>query len=148
MEVILLQKVENLGNLGDKVAVKTGYGRNYLIPSGRAVSATKSNLVAFEESRAEHEAVATAALIAAQDRKTTIEDVTVTITRRASEEGKLFGSVGGSDIANALTEGGVDVAKREVRLPNGPFHAIGEFDVIIHLHSDINASLKLEIIAE
>lgn len=148
MEVILLEKIENLGALGDKVAVKSGYGRNYLVPTGRAVFATKENLEAFEARRAELEKAAAEAMAAAEGRKAKIEQLSVTISSKAGDEGKLFGSVGTIDIANAATEAGVGIEKREVRLPDGPFHIIGEFDVVIHLHTDVDAVLKLAIVPE
>ena len=148
MEVILLEKVENLGGLGDKVSVRSGYGRNFLIPTGKAVTATKSNVVEFEARRAELEKQATEVLSAAQARKEKLDALSVTVTRKAGDEGRLFGSVGTADIANAAAEAGVELAKREVRLPNGPFHALGEFEVQIHLHTDVDAVLKLVIAAD
>jgi large subunit ribosomal protein L9 len=148
MEVILLEKIENLGALGDKVNVKSGYGRNYLVPTGRAVFATKENLEAFEARRAELEKVAAEALAAAEERKTKIDALSISISRKAGDEGKLFGSVGTADIAQAASEAGVEIEKREVRLPEGPFHIIGEFEVVIHLHTDVDAVLKLAIVPE
>ncbi len=149
MEVILLDKVENLGGLGDKVDVKPGYGRNYLIPTGRAVPATGENLKAFEERRAELEKQAAEKLAAAEARKTRIDALeVVTITHKAGEEGKLFGSVGTSDIADAVTAGGVEVSKSEVRLPEGPFRVAGEYEVVLHLHSDVDAPIKVIIVGE
>jgi large subunit ribosomal protein L9 len=148
MEVILLQKIENLGALGDKVNVKSGYGRNYLVPTGRAVFATKANLETFEARRAELEAAAAEAMTAAEERKTKIEQLSISISRKAGDEGKLFGSVGTIDIAQAVNEAGVEIEKREVRLPEGPFHIIGEFEVVIHLHTDVDAVLKLAIVPE
>ncbi len=148
MEVILLQKIENLGALGDKVHVKSGYGRNYLVPTGRAVFATKENLETFEARRAELEKAAAEALAAAEERKAKIEALSISISRKAGDEGKLFGSVGTADIAEAATEAGVAIEKREVRLPEGPFHIIGEFEVVIHLHTDVDAMLKLVVVPE
>ena len=148
MDVILLQKVENLGELGHKVAVKAGYGRNYLLPTGRAVPANKKNLEAFEERRAELEKLEAEALGAAEARKESIEAVTITIARKAGDEGRLFGSVGTSDIASGCTEAGVKVSKKEVRLPNGPFHNTGEYEIQLHLHSDVDATLKVNVVAE
>ncbi len=148
MEVILLQKIENLGALGDKVNVKSGYGRNYLVPTGRAVFATKANLEAFEARRAELEAAAAEAMTTAEERKTKIEQLSISISRKAGDEGKLFGSVGTIDIAQAVSEAGVEIEKREVRLPEGPFHIIGEFEVVIHLHTDVDAVLKLAVVPE
>ena len=148
MEVILLEKIENLGALGDKVTVTSGYGRNYLVPTGRAVSATKENLEAFEVRRAELEKEAAEALAIAEARKAKIEELSVSISSKAGDEGRLFGSVGTADIADAATAAGAEVAKREVRLPEGPFHNTGEFEVVIHLHTDVNATLKLSIVPE
>ncbi len=149
MEVILLDKVSGLGDLGDKVAVKPGYGRNFLIPSGKAIPATKDNLVEFEQRRAELEKEATDKLAVAESRKTVIEGLdAITISHKAGEEGKLFGSVGTVDISRACADAGVTVEKNEIRLPDGPMRATGEFDVVLHLHPDVNASLKVIIIAE
>ncbi len=148
MEVILLQKVENLGELGDKVAVKSGYGRNYLLPTGRAVPATKANQEVFEARRAELEKQEAGSLAAAEARKEKIEGMSVTVARKAGDEGRLFGSVGTADIAAACTQAGVEVAKKEVRLPEGPLHVTGEFEVELHLHSDVDATLKLHIVPE
>jgi large subunit ribosomal protein L9 len=148
MEVILLQKIENLGALGDKVTVKAGYGRNYLVPTGRAVSATRENLEAFEARRAELEKEAAEDLAAAEARKAKIEELSISVSRKAGDEGRLFGSVGTADIAEAATAAGVDVEKREVRLPEGPFHHTGEFEVVIHLHTDVDATLKLAVVPE
>ena len=146
MDVILLKKVGGLGDLGDKVAVRPGYGRNYLIPTGCAVPATEANVKAFEERRAELEAEAASALAAAESRKSQLEDMSVTIARKAGDEGRLFGSVGTADIAEALTAAGVEVAKSEVRLPEGPFRAIGEHEVELHLHSDVDVNVRIEVV--
>ncbi len=148
MEVILLQKIENLGALGDKVTVKSGYGRNYLVPTGRAVFATKANLEAFEARRADLEKAAAEALATAEERKAKIEQISISISSKAGDEGKLFGSVGTADIAQAACDAGVEIEKREVRLPEGPFHIVGEFEVVIHLHTDVDAVLKLAIVPE
>ncbi len=148
MEVILLEKVDNLGGLGDKVTVKPGYGRNFLIPTGKAVAATKENVAEFEARRAELEKQAAEQLAAAQTRKEQIEALVVSVARKAGDEGRLFGSVGTADIAEAVTAAGVELNKSEVRLPNGPFHNIGEYEVQIHLHSDVDATLKLQVVAE
>ena len=148
MDVILLEKVDNLGGLGDKVSVKPGYGRNYLIPSGKAVAATKENVEEFEKRRAELEKQAAEVLAAAEERKGRIEALElVTIARKAGDEGRLFGSVGTSDIAEAVTASGVELAKREVRLPEGPFHTTGEFEVQVHLHSDVDTVVRIAIVA-
>ncbi len=148
MQVILLQKVENLGDLGDKVRVKNGYGRNFLVPTGRAVAATPANVEAFEARRAELEKHAADSLSVARSRKEQLEALTLTIARKAGEQGRLFGSVGTIDIAEAVTAAGVSLAKKEVRLPGGPLHACGEFDVDLHLHTDVNARIKLVIVPE
>lgn len=148
MEVILLEKVENLGSLGDKVRVKSGYGRNFLIPSGKATPATEESLKAFEERRAELEKVAADTLAAAEARREKLDGMTVTVTSKAGDEGKLFGSVGTSDIAHAITEAGVAVERNEVRLPEGAFRQLGEFEVQVHLHSDVNATVTLVVAAE
>jgi large subunit ribosomal protein L9 len=145
VEVILLQKVDNLGNLGDKVVVRPGYARNYLIPYRKAVSATAENLVRFEERRAELERAADEARGAALARAAELETLRVTIRRKAGDEGKLFGSVTGADIARAATEAGVPVKRQEVRTPEGPFRRVGEYAVEVHLHSDVEASLTLVI---
>ncbi|MHB8473828.1 MAG: 50S ribosomal protein L9 [Gammaproteobacteria bacterium] len=148
MEVILLQKVENLGNLGDKVKVRAGFGRNFLIPQGKATTATPANVAKFEARRAELEKSAAETIAAAQARAAALEGLTVTIAAHAGDEGKLFGSVGTSDIAEAVTAQGQELAKHEVRLPAGPFRHTGEFEVELHLHTDVNAKLKLIIVAE
>ncbi len=148
MQVILLQKVENLGDLGDKVRVKNGYGRNFLVPTGRAVSATAENLAAFEARRAELEKQAAGSLETARARKEQLEAMTVTVARKAGEQGRLFGSVGSVDIAEAVTAAGAPVTKKEIRLAGGPFHSCGEFDVDVHLHTDVNARIKLVIVPE
>jgi large subunit ribosomal protein L9 len=146
MEVILLKKVGGLGDLGDKVAVRPGYGRNYLIPTGHAVPATEPNLKAFEARRAELEAQAAAELADAEARKAKLADWSVTIARKAGDEGRLFGSVGTNDIAEAITSAGVDVAKSEVRMPEGPLRAVGEHEVTVHLHSDVEVSVRVEVV--
>lgn len=148
MEVILLEKIANLGGLGDKVNVKSGYGRNFLIPQGKAATATADKLAEFEQRRAELEKKAADLLAAAQARAVNIEALTVTITQKAGEEGKLFGSVGTQDIANAVTEAGVAIEKQEVRLPEGVLRHVGEFEIDLHFHTDITALLKLQIEAE
>ena len=149
MDVVLLEKIDNLGGLGEKVSVKSGYGRNYLIPQGKAVVATKENVAEFEARRAELEKQAAEALAAAEARKARIEALTgVTIGRKAGDEGRLFGSVGTSDIAAAVTTAGVEVVKREVRLPNGPLNTTGEFEIELHLHTDVDVLLRLAVVAE
>lgn len=148
MEVILLEKVANLGGLGDKVNVKPGYGRNFLIPQGKATAATEENIAIFEERRAELEKAAAEALAAAEKRAEALNDLAVTIKARAGDEGKLFGSIGTSDIASAVTAAGQEVHRNEVKLPEGPFRNLGEFEVMIQLHSDVDATIKLNIEAE
>lgn len=148
MEVILLEKIENLGSLGDRVKVKPGYGRNYLLPQGKAAPATPENIAEFEARRAELEKVAAEALAVAQARRDQLADMTLTIAAKAGEEGKLFGSIGTSDIADAINAAGVEVERHEVRLPSGAFRQTGEYDVDLHLHSDVNVTVKLVIEAE
>ena len=148
MEVILLEKVENLGNLGDKVAVRSGYARNYLVPQGKAKYATAENLAEFEARRAELEKIAADTLAAAEARREKLDGMEVTITMKAGNEGKLFGSVGTADIAEAVGAAGVEIAKREVRMPEGVIREAGEFEIDIHLHSDVNATIKLNIVGE
>lgn len=148
MQVILLEKVENLGNLGDQVKVRSGYGRNFLIPKGKATPATPANIARFQERRAELEKVSAEALAAAEARKAPLDGLTVTIAAKAGDEGKLFGSIGTGDIAHAVTAAGQAIERHEVRLPDGPLRALGEFEVELHLHSDVNATIKLIIVAE
>ncbi len=148
MEVILLQKVENLGNLGDKVKVRAGYGRNFLIPQGKAKPATATNVAEFEKRRAELEKQAADMLAAALERKTGLEGKSVTINAKAGQEGKLFGSVGTVDIAEALTSAGLKVERKEVRMPQGPIRMAGEHKVEIHLHTDVNVEVTVTVVAE
>lgn len=148
MEVILLQKVENLGNLGDKVRVKAGYGRNFLIPQGKAKPATAANLAAFEKQRAELEKLAADSLASATSRRAQLEGKVITINAKAGQEGKLFGSVGTVDIAEALTAAGVKVERKEVRMPQGAIRVAGEHKVEIHLHTDVNVEITVNIVAE
>lgn len=148
MEVILLEKVANLGNLGDKVAIKAGYGRNYLIPQGKAVAATAKKIAEFEARRAELEKAAATKLLAAQSRAADLAKLTIVIPHKAGDEGRLFGSVGTQAIADAITAAGVDVAKHEVRLPEGVIRHVGSYDVDIHLHTDVNATMSIKIAAE
>ena len=148
MEVILLKNVGHLGELGEKVSVRSGYGRNYLIPSGFAVPATAANMTAFEERRAELEKEAADSQAGAESRREKLDGLTVTVARKAGDEGKLFGSVGTQDIADAVREMGMELEKQEVRLPEGPFRAVGEYEVTLHLHADVNASIKLEVVPE
>ena len=148
MEVILLEKIENLGTLGDRVKVKPGYGRNYLLPQGKAAPATPENIAEFEARRAELEKVAAETLAAAEARREQLTDMSLTIAAKAGEEGKLVGSIGTSDIADAINAAGVEVERQEVRLPGGAFRQTGEYDVDLHLHSDVNVTVKLVIEAE
>ena len=148
MELILLQKVVNLGGLGDKVKVKPGYGRNYLIPYGKAVPATADNVAAFEAKRAEYEAKANAVHAEAEARKAKLEGATVTIAANASTEGKLFGSVGPRDIAEAFTAAGFPLEKNEVVLGEGPLRRTGEFEIEVRLHADVHTSVKVLVEAE
>lgn len=148
MEVILLQKVENLGNLGDKVKVRAGYGRNYLIPQGKAKPATAKNVTEFEQRRAELEKHAAEMLSTAEQRKVGLDGKVITINAKAGQEGKLFGSVGTVDIAEALTASGQKVERREVRMPQGPIRVAGEHKVEIHLHTDVNVEITVVVVAE
>ncbi len=147
MEVILLEKIANLGNLGDKVAVKAGYARNFLLPFGKATPANAANVEAFEARRAELEKIADEKKAEAEARAAKLADLTVTIAANAGEEGKLFGSIGTRDIADAVTAAGVDIEKSEVRLPEGPLRNVGEFDIDLHLHTDVEATVKLVVVA-
>ena len=148
MEVILLEKVVNLGKLGDVVKVKAGYGRNFLIPQGVAVAATESSRAEFEARRAELEKAEAAALAKAESRRDQLKSMVATITAVAGDEGRLFGSVGSADVAAALTEAGVEVVKSEVRMPDGALRVLGEHTVLIHLHPDVNAEVTVNIVAE
>ncbi len=148
MELILLQKVTNLGVLGDKVNVKPGYGRNYLVPQGKAVPATAANLAEFEAKRAEYEAKAKAVHDEAESRRAKLEGASVTIKANASTEGKLFGSVGPRDIADAFTAAGLPLEKSEVVMGEGPIRNVGEFEVIAKLHADVETAIKVVVEAE
>ena len=148
MEVILLEKVGKLGSLGDKVAVKAGYGRNFLIPLGKAVPANDANVAEFEARRAELEKAAAEKLAAAEARAEQLNEKEVTIVSKAGDEGKLFGSIGVKDIADAISAAGVDVVKSEVRLPEGSIRTVGEFDITVQIHSEVKATVKLIVVAE
>ena len=149
MEIILLDKIANLGGLGDTVTVKAGFARNFLFPQGKAVPATKANVEKFEQRRAELEAKIAEQLAAAEARAAKIAELgEVTIAAPAGEEGKLFGSVGTQNIADAITAAGVEVAKAEVKLPTGTLRETGEYDIDVQLHSDVMATAKVVIIAE
>lgn len=148
MDIILLQRIKNLGQLGDKVSVKPGYGRNYLIPQGKAVSATEANTAAFEARRAELEKQEAEQLAYAQRRAEQLSEVNVVITAKAGDEGKLFGSIGTRDIAEALTAAGLTVDRTEVRLPNGALRHTGEFNIAVQLHHDVTAEVLVTVVAE
>ena len=148
MQVILLDKVANLGELGEEVKVRPGYGRNYLIPNGKAVMATPDNKAYFEERRAELEKASKDALTAAQARAEQLNELTVEIARKAGDEGKLFGSVGTLDIAKAVSATGTEVAKNEVLMPAGVLHNVGEYDIELKLHADVKAMVKVNVVAE
>jgi large subunit ribosomal protein L9 len=149
MEVILLEKVRNLGDLGEQIKVKSGFGRNFLIPQGKAVMATKDNVAKFEERRAELEAKAAEQLAAAEARGAKLAELgNVTIAANAGEEGKLFGSIAAGDIADAITAAGAEVSKSEVKLPEGSIRQVGEFELMIQLHTDVTQSVTVEVVAE
>ena len=149
MEVILLDKIGRLGGLGDKVKVRNGYARNYLLPLKKAVLATKENLAKFEAERAQYEAKIAAELKAAQDRASKLAEVaTLEIAAQAGDEGKLFGSVGTRDIAEAATEAGVEVHKSEVRLPDGVLRSVGQYDIEIQVHPDVKVKVVVSIVPE
>ncbi len=148
MEVILLEKIHKLGDLGEQVKVKSGYGRNYLIPTGKAISATAENVEKFEAQRAELEKAQAEALAAATVRVEKLQDVVVTITRKAGAEGKLFGSVGTADISEAVKATGVELAKKEIRLPEGSLRTLGEFEIGVHLEADVETKITVNIVAE
>lgn len=148
MQVILLERVGKLGDLGDEISVKSGFGRNYLIPYGKAVPATKDNVAQFELRRAELEAAAAEKKAAAEARAVQLAALTVTIGSTAGDEGKLFGSIGTRDIADAITAAGAEISKSEVRLPEGVIRELGEYDITIQLHNDVSATVKLAVIAE
>ena len=148
MEVILLEKVKNLGALGDKVKVKPGYGRNYLVPQGKAAPANKVNLETFEQKRSEYEAKASKLLADAQAHAAKFENAEATISANASPEGKLFGSVGPREIADAFTAQGLTLEKSEVIMPEGAIHNIGDYEVEISLHADVKAPVKVHVVAE
>lgn len=148
MQVILMEKVVNLGNLGDVVKVKDGYARNFLIPGGHAKRATEANIAEFETRRVELEQEQAARLAAAQARADKLEGLMIQITQKAGVDGRLFGSVGNADIAEALQTQGHDVAKSEVRLPEGPFKMIGDYAVILSLHTDVLANITVSVLGE
>ncbi len=147
MNVILLDKIANLGSLGDQVAVKSGYARNFLFPQGKAVPATKENVELFEQRRADYEAKLADQLAAAQARAEKVNALeSVTIASKAGDEGKLFGSIGTRDIADAVTAAGVEVKKSEVLMPNGTLREVGEFEIELHLHADVFANITVKVV--
>ncbi len=148
MEVILLQKIANLGNIGDRVKVKSGFGRNFLLPGGKATLATPENVAKFEGRRAELEAKASAEQATARERAAALEGFKLTITAKAGAEGKLFGSIGTTDIAEACAKAGHAIERSEVRLPGGPIRMVGEHPISLHLHSDFDVPVVLTIVAE
>lgn len=143
MEVILLEKIANLGDLGSIVNVRSGFGRNYLIPHGKAKMATKDNVAEFEQRRAELEQAANEAMAAAEARRDQLQDMVLTIKAKTGGEGKLFGSVSNAEIADAITAAGVEIERREIRMPDGPLRQIGEHEIGIHLHTDVDAVVKV-----
>lgn len=148
MDIILLQKVANLGQIGDRVKVKPGYARNYLVPTGRATVATPANIAKFEAQRSELEAKANQELAAAQARAAKLENFKLELKARAGTEGKLFGSIGTSDIAEAAVKAGQPISRSEVRMPTGPIRSTGEHHVQVHLHTDVDVALTVNIVAE
>ena len=148
MQVILLQKVANLGNIGDRVKVRSGYGRNFLLPQGKATLATPENIARFEARRAELEKAAREHLQSASERAEAMKEFKLTIPAKAGTEGKLFGSIGTADIAEACTRQGFKVERSEVRLPSGPLRTLGEHVVNLHLHADVDVPLAVSIVAE
>lgn len=148
MEVILLEKIDKLGGLGDKVRVRPGYARNFLLPKGKAKFATPENIAEFEARRAELERAATAAVADAEARAESLAGMVVELRAKSGGEGKLFGSIGTNDIADAVTARGIPVDKREVRLPDGPLRHAGEYEVELHLHPEVNAQIRVIVIGE
>ncbi|OLO03453.1 MULTISPECIES: 50S ribosomal protein L9 [Salinicola] len=148
MEVILLDNIGKLGDLGDKVTVKPGYGRNYLVPYGLAVPATKDNVEAFETQRAELEAQAAERKSQAETRAAQLAEIELSLVAKAGEEGKLFGSIGPRDLAEAMAQAGIEVAKSEVRMPEGPLRQTGEYDIALQLHAEVTSSVRVVVVAE
>ncbi|HET7756072.1 MAG TPA: 50S ribosomal protein L9 [Steroidobacteraceae bacterium] len=148
MEVILLQKVANLGNIGDRVKVRSGYGRNFLLPKGKATLATPDNIARFEARRAELERLAHEQLTSAADRAAALKEFKLTIPAKAGTEGKLFGSIGTSDIAEACTRAGFRIERSEVRLPHGPLRTVGEHLISLHLHADVDVPVAVAVVPE
>jgi large subunit ribosomal protein L9 len=148
MEIILLEKINNLGALGDRIKVKPGYARNYLIPKGKATTATPANIARFEARRAELERIAAEQLARARARAEQLAELIVTLSVKTGTEGRLFGSVGSADIANAVAAAGIELEKQEVRMVSGPIRQIGEYDVDLHLHPEVKSQIRVNIIAE
>ena len=148
MNVILLDNIENLGGIGDMVTVKAGYGRNYLLPQGKAALATKENIADFEARRAGLEKSAAEELVAAKAREVLIQGMQLVISANVGAEGKLFGSVGPIDIVEALSKVGVEAARSEIRMPDGPIHEVGEYTIGVHLHTEINVDVAVNVVAE
>ena len=148
MNVILLEKVGKLGNIGDQVSVKSGFGRNFLIPQGKAIPATTANVADFEARRAELEAAAAEKKAAAEARAAQLADLAVTIAANAGDEGKLFGSLGTRDLAEAITAAGVEVSKSEVKLPQGTLREVGEYEIDVQLHAEVTETVKVVVEAE
>jgi large subunit ribosomal protein L9 len=148
MDVILLQKIANLGQIGDRVKVKPGYARNYLVPTGKATMATPANIAKFEAQRSVLEAKAREELAAAQARALKFENFKLEIRAKAGTEGKLFGSIGTADIAEAANQAGQPISRSEVRMPTGPIRAVGEHQVQLHLHTDVDVTLMVTIVPE
>ncbi len=148
MDIILLEKVDRLGKLGDVVNVKPGFARNFLLPFGKAKIANAENIKELEGRRAEFEAKEAEVLATAQERKVKLDTMSISITSKSGAEGKLFGSVGNADIADAITAAGATVEKKDVRMPTGPLREAGEYEIDIHLHTDVDATVKLTVIGE
>lgn len=148
MNVILLDNIENLGNIGDMVSVKAGYGRNFLLPKGKAALATKENIVEFEAKRADLEKAAAVGLASAKARAELMQGMELIVPANAGSEGKLFGSIGPIDIAEAFSKVGVEVGRSEIRLADGPLHELGDFIVGLHLHPEINVDVTVKVVAE
>lgn len=148
MNVILLEKVGKLGNIGDQVTVKAGFGRNFLIPQGKAIPATAANVADFEARRAELEAAASEKKASAEARAAQLAELEVTITANAGDEGKLFGSLGTRDLAAAISQGGVEISKSEVKLPAGTLREVGEYEIDVQLHAEVIQAVKVIVVAE
>lgn len=148
MDVILLEKVAKLGSLGDKVTVKSGYGRNFLIPQKKAVPATAANVETFEARRAELEKEATAKLANAEKRAEQLKELELTLAVKAGEDGKLFGSIGTRDLADLISSTGIEASKAEIRLPNGPLRTVGTFEITLQVHADVTTALTVHVVPE